>query len=177
LEKAQIQDLLSKYHNAFIEMISNLDLVDLTKSSNEKWSSIQQLDHIYRSVNPLTKIMISPEILESFNFGKKADDSREYDEIVNYYQTTLSTGVKARGQFVPLGSDELDITALANQLNKSVHQLIKNIGQFSTEQLDTFLIPHPVLGPLSVKEMMYFTIYHVQHHHKQALSNLSLSPT
>jgi len=27
------------------------------------------------------------------------------------------------------------------------------------------LLPHPLLGKVTVREMLYFTIHHVQHHH------------
>ena len=43
---------------------------------------------------------------------------------------------------------------------------------FSEKQLDTFILPHPLLGKLTLREMLYFTIYHAEHHKKQTLKNL-----
>ena len=31
-------------------------------------------------------------------------------------------------------------------------------------QLDQYIVPHPLLGKITLREMGYFTIYHVQHH-------------
>ena len=33
-----------------------------------------------------------------------------------------------------------------------------------TADLDAVLLPHPLLGKLTVREMLFFTVYHVQHH-------------
>lgn len=34
------------------------------------------------------------------------------------------------------------------------------------DELDKYILPHPLLGKLTIREMMYFTIYHVEHHKK-----------
>jgi hypothetical protein len=38
------------------------------------------------------------------------------------------------------------------------------MGGWSERQLDRIRLPHPVLGKLSVREMLFFTLYHNQHH-------------
>jgi hypothetical protein len=38
--------------------------------------------------------------------------------------------------------------------------------------LDLLILPHPLLGKLTLREMLYFTLYHVEHHEKQVLENL-----
>ena len=32
------------------------------------------------------------------------------------------------------------------------------------KQLDTYILPHPVIGKLSIREMLYFTHLHTVHH-------------
>jgi hypothetical protein len=41
---------------------------------------------------------------------------------------------------------------------------ISNLQNWSEEELDIYNCPHPVLGKTTIKEVLYFTIYHVQHH-------------
>jgi len=48
-----------------------------------------------------------------------------------------------------------------------VQALARRIDRFSETQLDQLILPHPLLGKLTLREMLYFTIYHVQHHQKQ----------
>ena len=39
------------------------------------------------------------------------------------------------------------------------------------EDLDNYILPHPLIGKTTIREMLYFTIYHVQHHHKAIVDN------
>lgn len=44
---------------------------------------------------------------------------------------------------------------------------------FEEEDLETLLIPHPMLGKITLKEMLYNAAYHVQHHQNQTIKNLT----
>jgi hypothetical protein len=46
------------------------------------------------------------------------------------------------------------------------------MDKFSEAQLDEYVLPHPILGKLTIREMLYFTIYHATHHHLATLKNL-----
>ncbi|NBX80802.1 MAG: DinB family protein, partial [Flavobacteriales bacterium] len=35
---------------------------------------------------------------------------------------------------------------------------------FTEDDLDKYVLPHPLLGKLTLREMLCFTIYHVKHH-------------
>jgi hypothetical protein len=35
---------------------------------------------------------------------------------------------------------------------------------WSEDDLDNHRLPHPLLGKLTVREMLFFTLYHIQHH-------------
>ena len=34
------------------------------------------------------------------------------------------------------------------------------------KQLDHYLLPHPLLGKITLREMLFFSAYHIQHHTK-----------
>ena len=44
---------------------------------------------------------------------------------------------------------------------------MKLVSKWSEGDLDLYVIPHPLIGGLTFREILYFTIYHVQHHKKQ----------
>jgi DNA-directed RNA polymerase subunit L len=46
------------------------------------------------------------------------------------------------------------------------HQLEENISKWSENQLNSYQLPHPLIGKISVKEMLFFTDYHIKHHQK-----------
>jgi len=47
----------------------------------------------------------------------------------------------------------------------ATHQkLIAKISNWKDEDLDHFLLPHPLLGKITLREMLYFTDFHILHH-------------
>ena len=49
-------------------------------------------------------------------------------------------------------------------LLREVEALCSRLERMDEKQLDAYLLPHPLLGKLTLREMLYFTIYHVEHH-------------
>ena len=58
------------------------------------------------------------------------------------------------------------------KLRRVIEKLSKQIDHYSEQDLDKYILPHPLLGKLTMREMMYFTIYHVQHHQRLIAKNL-----
>ncbi len=48
--------------------------------------------------------------------------------------------------------------------HEEMQRLNVAIGKWNDRNPDRTLLPHPLLGKLTVREMLYFTIYHVEHH-------------
>ncbi|QLH34686.1 MAG: DinB family protein [Cyclobacteriaceae bacterium] len=59
------------------------------------------------------------------------------------------------------------------RLTKEVNRLAAKLNRFSEAELDLYILPHPLLGKLTLREMIYFTCYHVQHHQELTTKNLS----
>jgi hypothetical protein len=72
---------------------------------------------------------------------------------------------------VPPPADWNARAALLEKLEKRTAALARKVQKMTDNQLDTLLLPHPLLGKLTFREMLYFTIYHVQHHQKSLLRN------
>jgi hypothetical protein len=66
---------------------------------------------------------------------------------------------------------------LVKKVNYIVDQLSSKVNHFSEDQLDTLLLPHPLLGKLTLREMLYFTIYHVGHHEKSIRESIQQRST
>ena len=46
----------------------------------------------------------------------------------------------------------------------SVDALTARVAKWSEANMDYHVLPHPLLGDLSVREMLFFTVYHNTHH-------------
>jgi hypothetical protein len=155
---------LDENHQSFIQYIRTLSNDALLYAANEKWTAAQQLDHIHKSVKPLTKAMGFPKFIIKWKFGKANRPSRTYDELIEKYNNKLAFGGRATGQFVPpvISTDKKE--GLIKLILESVHKLNKRLDRFSEFEMDNMILPHPLLGKITLREMMYFTIYHVAHH-------------
>jgi hypothetical protein len=172
MNKQEIINKLIVNHNAFADYIAGLPVEDFTFSNGGKWTAGQQIDHICKGVKPLAQGLSLPKFAIGIIFGTTERNSIGYDALVTKYQTALLNGGKATGKFIPqaINADRQEI--LREKLLNLVESLTKKLGKFSEADLDKFTVPHPIIGRLTMREILYFTIYHVEHHHKAALRNL-----
>ena len=166
MNKAEINQRLLESHGQCIAYINSLPEKDFVYAATTKWSAGQQLDHIIKSVSPVSTAFAIPALLLKTVFGKANRPSRTYPELVERYQQKLAQGGKAPGRFVPPAILFEQREKLTKQLDKTLHALCKRFHGFSEHDLDHFILPHPLLGKLTLREMLYFTIYHVGHHEK-----------
>ncbi len=47
---------------------------------------------------------------------------------------------------------------------KSSADLAAALGMWTEQELDEYQLPHPLIGNLTVREMLFFTIYHSLRH-------------
>ncbi|MBK7609450.1 MAG: hypothetical protein IPI18_20745 [Saprospiraceae bacterium] len=43
---------------------------------------------------------------------------------------------------------------------------------FSEAEIDRYLIPHPLVGKITMREMFYFTVFHAGHHQNNLIRDL-----
>lgn len=158
-------------HQLFTTHISNLTSEAFLLSRNNKWTAGQQLEHIYLSVKPVRQALSLPKFLLKFIFGKANRESRSYDDLVKKYLQKLESGGRAPGRFVPKSVHYAKRENLVMALDKEVNKLCSKLNRYTESELDTYIIPHPLLGKLTLREMIYFTIYHVTHHLEQTKQN------
>ena len=86
--------------------------------------------------------------------------------MIEKYKEKLSKGGKASGKFVPMEVGLQEQRLLPKSIMYYTNKLCKLIENAEEEHLDIYVLPHPLLGKLTFREMLYFTAYHVQHHHE-----------
>jgi len=57
-------------------------------------------------------------------------------------------------------------------LTNEMKWLFSKLDKFTENELDRYILPHPLLGKLTLREMLFFTIYHIEHHEKLIKRNL-----
>ena len=166
MTKDKIAEVLQTDHGQFIQQVQQLKAIDFCYAPEEKWSAAQQLDHIVKSVSPVNMAMGLPKFILKWKFGTANRPSKTFDELVEKYNWKLLEGGKASGRFVPAPVTVEEKEKLLAELNKTVSNLCRKTGKHSEDALDTYILPHPLLGKLTLREMLYFTAYHVEHHRR-----------
>ena len=88
------------------------------------------------------------------------------------YKEKLKEGGKAPERYVPPAVSPDQRGLLSETLIKLTNKLYSKINSFTEQELDSLRIPHPLLGKLTLREMLYNAIYHVEHHQEQAKRNI-----
>jgi hypothetical protein len=172
MTKPEIKIHLIESHQNFINYIDKLTETDFLFSLNGKWTAGQQMDHIFLSVQILSRALRLPKFFLSYKFGKSNRPTRDYDTVVKKYRDKLQAGGLAPSLFIPPAIPFKQKAQLQAKLKAKVQTLCNQLDKFDEEQLDIYILPHPLLGKLPLREMMYFTIYHVQHHLEITQRNL-----
>lgn len=163
-DKPEIITALHEKVDAFNQYISLLNKEQFEASPNGKWNAGQNLDHLIRAIKPLQAAYSLPKFALAILFGKANRASRTYDELVIKYKTKLAAGGKAGKAFIPPAINFEKKDTLIKKYAAQKQKLITKIENQSEANLDKYILPHPLLGKLTLREMLYFTIYHNEHH-------------
>lgn len=164
MNKEAIQQQLISSHQAFIDLVVSLEEKAFNFSKEGKWNAGQTLDHLQRAVSTLSLAMLLPKQVFSLLFGKANRPSKDYEGLVMKYRQKLSEGGKAHGRYLPATIAFSKRKKAADALLQSAQRICRRLNGYSEAQLDTIILPHPLLGKITLREMMYFTMYHAEHH-------------
>lgn len=132
----------------------------------DKWSPAENAEHLVLSVKPLTLAFSLPGFVLRLAFGKPNRPGRTFDQLVEKYKGKLASGGKASGPFIPKNiTADAHAETLIHRFADSYSRFSLKVSRWPEEKLDRYLLPHPLLGKLTLREMLYFTMYHVSHHH------------
>jgi len=173
MTRDEIINKLETNYKLFVDFMLLLGEKDFMYAPAGKWTAGQQLDHITRAVSPLATGLRLPKFIIRLSFGRANRSSKSYDDLVKKYLAKLERGDRASGRFIPVKIEPQQKEKSINKLLKLITLLVRNIEHYSEKQLDAYILPHPLLGKLTIREMMYFTIYHAEHHFKQAKKNIA----
>jgi hypothetical protein len=113
----------------------------------------------------LNKALRVPKFILNWKFGKMNRSSRSNEEILEKYTKELSKGFSFPNPFGPKNKSDLHREKLIEEYQIETKRLIGSINNWNEDELDIYVLPHPLLGKLSIREMLYFTCLHTDHHY------------
>jgi DinB superfamily len=163
-DKAFIGSLLKEHADAMVSFVNRQTSSDFEASPNGKWSVGQNLDHLNKSLSPVNLALQLPSFALRLLFGKPNRKQRNYAELVERYHQKLAAGGTASGPFIPPKVAWNKKEKLIAKFIKETETLNRLMNKCSEDYLDLYLLPHPLLGKITVREMLFFSVYHIQHH-------------
>ena len=159
------------------EVISQVNDEQFTAKPNaDTWSIAEEFDHIIKSASAVSSAMkVSPFILK-WKFGKPNRVIRSYDEVCDKYMSKLanvSGPALAPSTFRAEEGKTFDREGMINHWNSTLAKLDKRVNKWSDKNIDKALLPHPLLGKMMVREILYFTHFHTEHHRKSLEKKVS----
>ncbi len=169
--RSEILASLQKLHGESHQFLDTLTDAEFFIPQGEKWSPAEQVRHLTKSVRPVAQALRLPRIALALLFGRQRAASRSFVEIEAFYQNKLQTGVTA-GRFAPSpqpapNDPRARRAEIVQHWQEAHRQLERAIVTWPEAALDRYRLPHPVLGKLTLREMLFFTLYHNAHHVRQ----------
>lgn len=135
---------------------------------SEQWSVAENLEHLSLTMNKGWLSLFTPKIILKWKFGKPERPSYSYEELVQLYYQKLEAGYETEKRFVPLITEEKDakqrlIARFEQIANKYLDQLRY---YWEDETMDQFQVPNALFGFVTIRELLYFNLFHNTHHYK-----------
>lgn len=169
--KTQIIDDLKEIQQTLHETLVNMPEDKFFTGTETEWSPADYLKHLIISVKAFAKGLTLPHDQMEALFGK-ADGSKTYAELIAIYQERIDKGLRAEevaSNITPLNyrmPDNVDDikTYLIETWNDANNRVYTGLEGWSEDDLDHYQVPHPAIGMLSLREMLFFTIHHNRIH-------------
>ena len=148
----------------FYAMLSDVEFV---KRAANAWSPAENLDHLIKSNKPLARALTMTQGVLHRVLKTADKPSRTFQEVRAQYDAMLARGAVAAGSFLPAepsSNAREHQQQLLEQWDKYSQELVRAVEAWRDGELDKYLIPHPLLGDLTVREMLFFTLYHNMRH-------------
>jgi len=171
--KEDLIEQLYRSHKKFVNYIRTLSFDDYTYShENLKWAPYQALEHHKKVLKKLVFALSIPSFVLKLIYGKSNNLSQSYDKTLKLYQIRINDGAKSTREFLPSKTLQAHLEQDCIALISTLEKLLLKVGKLHEHDLDTILLPHPILGTITLREMLYFCKIHVEIHHEICKKNI-----
>jgi hypothetical protein len=161
---AQFHDL----HHQSLRFWAAFDTNTFVAPIGDGWSPADHVRHLTKVMRALTRGLLLARFKLLLRFGLTFRASRTYDQIRETYLARLPS-FRGPNPFAPKVIDAFeDADAWRSnvivQYDTTLNELTKAVTKWSEGALDHLRLPHMLIGKLTVREMLFFVLYHNLHH-------------
>ena len=166
MQKDAIADLLEEKHQILFDWLNSQPDDNWEKRPDNKWTVGQQILHLVNSLQLLNNALSYPRFFLKYKFGTCNRESRDYETVTKKYQEKLIANQDRARVFnqklkKPIQKER---ERLLNRLQIQNKKLQYKLRKISNINLDTLVIPHPLMGKMTIREIIMWTAHHTEHH-------------
>jgi hypothetical protein len=162
--KANIIKSLKEGVDQFNELINSLNEESFEANYHNKWSAGQDLVHLIKVLGVVNIGFTLPKFLLRILYSRSKSEARNFETLEALYKKALEGGAKSPSIYIPKQVLFKDKNSLINKHNLLNEAFIKKIEAHSDFELDSYRLPHPILGKVNLRELTIFTSLHTTHH-------------
>ncbi|MDJ1500085.1 DinB family protein [Xanthocytophaga agilis] len=160
---SEIKIALSESLAKIEQFIQTVSPAILHAKPTVKWSIAEELFHLISSDMGSAQAFCQSVA----TLRETKHNLRNYNEIITEYREKYATG----GTVIPTRLIPNEETHNRQQMqflddfSKAASALQQSLSTWTEDTLDLFTVwKHPLLGPVTAREMLFFTIFHNRHH-------------
>lgn len=166
MDKHDIADLLEEKHSALFSWLEEHPLEKWETGPTDKWTTGQHILHLVNSLELLNKALSYPKFILKYKFGVCHRETRDYETVAKKYQQKLEENQDRARNFnqklkkPSIKERERLLTTYQIQQKKLQYKTKK----ISNKNLNALVIPHPLMGKMTIREIIMWTAHHTEHH-------------
>jgi hypothetical protein len=163
----EICQLLKTNENQLFDLFASQPLNFWEMRPEGKWTAGQHVIHLVQSTEQLLKALKLPDFFLKWKFGTNNRSNRSYAEIIEKYKEKLTavspSAVSPFSRNMPdsPATERHEWLSRLSALHVKVNKLTEKL---SDKQMDTILLPHPLMGRMTLREILMWNAYHLEHH-------------
>jgi hypothetical protein len=166
MDNKSIIDLLENKHQELFDWIKNQPDENWEKGPENKWTSGQQIQHLTNSLQLLNNALSYPKFFIRYKYGTSNRPSRSFNQVAKRYEERLSENQERARIYnhnlkKPLLSEKEHLLAKLQIQNKKLQY---KTHKLKDKELDSLLVPHPLMGRMTLREIIMWTAHHTAYH-------------
>lgn len=166
MDKFDIADLIEKKYQELFDWLNQQPVENWETGPEGKWKASQHILHLVNSLQLLNNALSYPRFFLKYKFGLSNRPSRDYDAVVKRYQEKIEENKDKTIDFnkdlkSPLLKDRPRLLTKLQIQHKKLQYKTRKISDIN---LNTLVIPHPLMGKMTVRELIMWAAYHTEHH-------------
>lgn len=166
MNKSEIEQLLRDKHQELYTFLQSHDEGKWAyRPSKDKWTTGQHIVHLIQSAQALNKGLRIPKLLSKYKWGTANRPVRSYEEVRQRYLDRLRDLTNPVSPIsVNMPDTPTSREATIARLDRELDRTIAILKRTSDRRLDKYLLPHPAMGRMILREIIMWTAYHTEHH-------------